>query len=61
MILKAYKYRIFPDDKQMEQINRTFGCSRFVYNAVLTYRKEMYEEQHISVSRIGAATTAIVF
>ena len=52
MILKAYKYRIFPDDKQMEQINRTFGCSRFVYNAVLTYRKEMYEEQHISVSRI---------
>ena len=52
MILKAYKYRIYPDDKQTDQINRTFGCCRFVYNTMLAYRKSMYEEQHISVSRI---------
>ncbi|MFR0829856.1 MAG: helix-turn-helix domain-containing protein [Thomasclavelia sp.] len=29
-MLKAYKYRIYPNKQQEEQINKTFGCCRFV-------------------------------
>ena len=51
-MLKAYKYRIYPTKEQEEQIAKTFGCSRFVYNQTLTYRKEKYEKEKISVSKI---------
>ncbi len=41
----AYKYRIFPNKKQQELIQKTFGCVRFVYNYYLNKRKEMYENE----------------
>ena len=51
-MLKAYKYRIYPNKKQEEQIAKTFGCSRFVYNKTLVYRKEKYKKEKVSVSKI---------
>ena len=51
-MLKAYKYRIYPNKKQEEQIQKTFGCCRFVYNQTLAYRKEKYEKYKESLSRI---------
>ena len=44
-MLKAYKYRIYPNDEQKIQIAKTFGCCRFVYNKTLAYRKEVYEKE----------------
>ena len=41
-MLKAYKYRIYPNNEQKIQIAKTFGCCRFVYNQTLVYRKEVY-------------------
>ena len=32
---KAYKFRLYPNDDQIELINKTFGCTRFVYNYFL--------------------------
>ncbi len=32
---KAYKFRIYPTDEQKIFINKTFGCSRYVYNYYL--------------------------
>ena len=43
MAEKSYKYRIYPNKKQQELIQKTFGCVRFVYNYYLNKRKEMYE------------------
>ena len=40
---KAYKYRIYPNEKQKEIIAKTFGCCRFVYNKYLAKHIEMYE------------------
>ena len=40
---RAYKYRIYPTKEQEQLIQRTFGCTRFVYNHFLAYRKELYE------------------
>ena len=50
-MLKAYKYRIYPDNEQKIQIAKTFGCCRFVYNQTLVYRKEVYEKEKKSVSK----------
>lgn len=35
-ILKAYKFRLYPSSATISQLNKTFGCSRFVYNTILT-------------------------
>lgn len=51
LMLKAYKFRIYPDDRQKEQITKTFGCCRFVYNQTLAYRKETYENEKKSVNK----------
>lgn len=48
MAEKAYKYRIYPNKKQQELIQKTFGCTRFVYNYYLNKRKEMYENDKIT-------------
>lgn len=40
---KAYKYRIYPNKKQKEQLAKTFGCCRYVYNHYLAKRIEKYE------------------
>lgn len=44
MSYKAYKYRIYPTQEQAELINKTIGCARFVYNALLADAKKQYEE-----------------
>ena len=51
-IYKAYKYRIYPSKSQEELIQKTFGCCRFVYNQTLSYRKEVYEKEKKSISKI---------
>lgn len=41
-MLKAYKYRIYPDDVQKEQLSKFFGCSRFIYNLGLQTKIAVY-------------------
>ena len=43
-MLKAYKYRIYPNEEQEIQLNKTFGCTRFIYNQMLADRIKSYEE-----------------
>ena len=50
-MLKAYKYRIYPNQEQQIQIAKTFGCCRFVYNQVLAYRKNQYETEKKSMNK----------
>lgn len=47
---KAYKYRIYPNEKQKEIIAKTFGCCRFVYNKYLAQRIELYQTSKESLS-----------
>ena len=35
----AYKFRFYPNNKQLELINKTFGSSRYVYNYYLDKMK----------------------
>ena len=41
---KAFKYRLYPNNKQQELIAKTFGCVRFIYNKMLSDKIEYYKE-----------------
>ena len=46
----ATKYRIEPNRKQEQQIVRTFGCCRYLYNTMLALRKDAYSRYGLSLS-----------
>lgn len=43
-MLKAYKYRIYPNVAQQIYLAKTFGCTRFIYNKMLTDKINHYEK-----------------
>ena len=43
-ILKGYVFRLYPDKKQEELINKTIGCCRFIYNYFLDDKIKEYKE-----------------
>ena len=55
-IHKAYKFRLYPNKKQTILINKTIGCSRFVYNHFLNQWNEAYKEtgQGLSYGKCSA-------
>ena len=46
----SYKFRIYPNIAQVQQIHRTFGCCRFVWNHYLAMRKALYEQDGKSIN-----------
>ncbi len=40
LVKKTFRFRIFPNQKQIELINNTIGCSRFVFNYFLAKQKQ---------------------
>lgn len=53
-MLKAIKIRIYPSAEQVDFINKQLGCCRFVYNNCLAFRKDSYQNEHVSVSSSSA-------
>ena len=47
----SYKFRIYPSTTQIQQIQRTFGCCRFVFNHFLAERTEQYKQTGKSPTR----------
>ena len=43
-MLKAYKYRLYPNLEQREYLVKTFGGTRFIYNKMLADKIEYYKE-----------------
>ena len=37
---KAFRFRLYPNGTQKEQLEKSFGCSRFVYNHYLNQTKQ---------------------
>ncbi|WP_026963085.1 IS200/IS605 family element RNA-guided endonuclease TnpB [Alicyclobacillus herbarius] len=48
---KAYSFRLYPTKEQEQQIWRTIGCCRFVYNHFLARRKEVYEQDGTTLNQ----------
>ncbi len=43
-MLKAYKFRLYPDKEQQEYFAKCFGCTRFIYNQMLADKIEYYKK-----------------
>ena len=43
-MLKGYKYRIYPNKEQKVYLAKTFGCTRLVYNLMLSERIDTYNK-----------------
>ena len=50
MRYKAYKYRIYPNKRQQELINKHIGCCRYVYNLCLEKKINAYKTLKESIS-----------
>lgn len=42
-IHKSYRFRLYPNEGQIELLAKHFGCTRFVYNYFLNQREEQYK------------------
>ena len=51
----AYKFRIYPTKAQEQQIQKTFGCTRFVFNYFLASRQAAYKERGESLNYYDCA------
>lgn len=49
-INRSYKFRLYPNDNQKNMINKTIGCTRFVYNYYLNKKQNLYKNEHINMS-----------
>lgn len=50
-MLKAYKFRIYPDKTQAELMAKHFGCARHIYNWGLHLKQSHYQETGKSLSK----------
>ena len=61
MTKRAYKYRFYPTPEQAELLAQTFGCVRFVYNAILRWRTDAFyqRQEKINYTKANARLTEI--
>ena len=55
-IMKGYVFRLYPNDKQIELIEKSFGCSRYIYNYFLSKNKNYinsYERYKRTASQLN--------
>ncbi|WP_026404363.1 RNA-guided endonuclease InsQ/TnpB family protein [Actinomadura rifamycini] len=59
-VKRAYKYRFYPTGEQSDELSRTFGCVRLVYNRALEERTRAWygERRRVSYAESSAALTA---
>lgn len=58
-MLKAYKYRIYPNKEQELYFAKTFGCTRFIYNKMLADKIRIYEEsKDLDIKKVKYPTPA---
>ena len=56
---RAYKYRFYPTEQQRQELLRTFGCVRLVYNKALEVRTAAWftEQRRVSYVEFSAMLT----
>lgn len=53
-MIKAYKYRLHPNNEQITFFEKSFGCVRFVYNWALNQRIEAYQKDGTRISWVDS-------
>ena len=59
-IKRTYRYRIYPNEVQKQELARTFGCSRWVYNWALETKTKAYyqDEESLSFTDLSSRLTS---
>ncbi|MGZ7159263.1 MAG: helix-turn-helix domain-containing protein, partial [Methanobacterium sp.] len=52
-MLRAFKYRLYPDKEQIIKFHEHFGACRYIYNWGLEYKIRTYIEEGKSISRFA--------
>src|ERR1035441_7686449 len=55
LVKRAYKYRFYPTDAQAQELARTFGCARKVWNLALDARTTAWYQRQ---QRVGYVQTS---
>lgn len=60
VVKRAFKYRFYPSDQQEQELSRTFGCVRLVYNRALEARTAAWygEQRRVSYVQTSALLTS---
>jgi len=60
LVKRAYKYRFYPSEQQAQELLRTFGCVRLVYNKALESRTAAWytEQRRMNYVETSAMLTA---
>ena len=60
VVKRAYRYRFYPSDQQEQELARTFGCVRKVYNLALEARTKAWygEQRRVNYNETSAMLTA---
>lgn len=51
-MIKGYKYRLDPTQEQIIQMEKTFGCCRYVYNWSLDLKIKIYQSEKRSLTAV---------
>ena len=59
VVKRAYRYRFYPSELQAQELSRTFGCVRLVYNRALEVRTAAWynEQRRVSYVQTSAMLT----
>ena len=57
-MLKAYKYRIYPNKEQEEYFSKCFGCVRFIYNKMLNNTPAQYKKEFVWLKEVDSLALA---
>ena len=49
-MLRTFRFRLYPTKAQQTKINKSLECLRWVYNETLATRKNIWEQEHKTVS-----------
>lgn len=50
MVIRAYKFRLYPNPAQIEMLENHFGCARFIFNWGLSEKSKAYSERQEKLS-----------
>lgn len=56
-MIKGYKYRLDPTPEQIVQMEKTFGCCRYVYNWALDLKIKTYQGENDLCQRLTYASS----
>ncbi|BAH48549.1 RNA-guided endonuclease TnpB family protein [Rhodococcus opacus] len=56
VVKRAFKYRFYPTEVRADQLARTFGCTRYVYNRALAERSRAWSKEGRRVSYADNST-----